>query len=316
MINRDDPVFKIALMFAITQILGLSAGIFLLEAASVDEQVQMISVSPTGNAEDPINGLFYIGYILLGAAMALVMIKFIKWKISFRFLELFVIAGSSSVLMFAFIYALTGLGFLTSFFMATVGGIIFAVAKFFESRLKNIAAIISSSGVGALFGFSMGFIPAIIFVVGVSLYDYLAVFKTKHMLVLAQNMGSKDMSFTVTASKDQMGDGKAHISNTRKVHTSNKTINPKSQAKKISRGFERIDLGSGDLAVPAMLSVSTFSATGLGGAIAVAIGTTISIFYTLKYVEKNRVVLPALPPICLGGMLALLVYEFFAGLLS
>jgi presenilin-like A22 family membrane protease len=307
----NDPVFRIAVMFFLTQILGLSAGIFLLDAAAVDEQVQMISVSPTGNAEDPINGFFYVGYILLGAAMALILIKFIRWKLSFRFLELFVVAGSTSVLLFAFIYALSGAGFIPSFLFGIAGGILFALAKFFFSRLKNIAAILSSSGVGALFGFSMGFIPAVIFIIGVSIYDYLAVFKTKHMLCLAQNMGTKDMSFTVTASKGREVQKKHTIKNS-KISSDTKHVKTK---KSSSIGFERIDLGSGDLAVPAMLSVSTFSATGLFGAIAVLIGTTISIYYTLKYVERNRVILPALPPICLGGMLALLIYELITGLI-
>ena len=303
----DDPVFMISVMFAITQILGITAGILLLSAASVDEQVRQLSVSPLSDANDPINGILYVGYILFGAAFALFLIKFVKFKFSFKLLELAMVGGSVSVLIFAYLYHLLGADFLVALPTSMFLGGLFSLAKFFFARLKNIAAVLSSAGVGALFGYSMGFIPAIIFIIGISLYDYIAVFKTKHMLVLAENLGSTDMSFTVTAGS------KKHVSKSVPSTVVKKTVHVKSHvpptavAKKHHGGFERIDLGSGDLAVPAMLAVSTYSVAGIFGAISVAIGTTISIYYLLKFVEKRRVVLPALPPICLGGMLALLL---------
>ena len=74
---------------------------------------------------------------------------------------------------------------------------------------------------------------------------------------------------------------------------------------------ERLDLGTGDLSVPAMMAVSAYSLgpSGLLYALAIAAGSTASIYFLLKFVSKERVFLPALPPICLGGLVALLAVK-------
>jgi hypothetical protein len=61
-------------------------------------------------------------------------------------------------------------------------------------------------------------------------------------------------------------------------------------------------------------SASTIA--GVWGSVAVAIGTTIAIFFTLRFVIDKRVALPALPPICLGGLSALLILLLTRGLLG
>jgi len=46
------------------------------------------------------------------------------------------------------------------------------------------------------------------------------------------------------------------------------------------------------------------------------VGTTISLYYTLHFVTEKRVALPALPPICLGGLSALLIWLAVKGVLG
>ena len=77
------------------------------------------------------------------------------------------------------------------------------------------------------------------------------------------------------------------------------------------REGERLDLGTGDLSVPGMMAVSalTLGPNGPIYAAAIAIGSTISIYILLQFVAKQRVFLPALPPICFGGMLSLLIVK-------
>lgn len=57
-----------------------------------------------------------------------------------------------------------------------------------------------------------------------------------------------------------------------------------------------------------MLAVSTYGAAGLGGSLAVALGSTVSLYFLLKFVLEKRVALPALPPICGGALSVLLAY--------
>ncbi|MFH1095219.1 MAG: presenilin family intramembrane aspartyl protease [Candidatus Micrarchaeota archaeon] len=332
---RIEPVLSIALMFALTQILAVWAGLSLLEAAKSDVNVQLINVAPTGNPADPLNALFFIIYIVVGAGAALFAIRFFKHKLTFRVLEVAVLLGSVSIFFFAVAYPLLGRDFTLSMGAASLLGVLFAASKFLLPSLKNPAAILSSAGVGALFGFSLSFWPALLFVGAISLYDYIAVFRTRHMLVLAQNLGSKDLAFTITAQSQEdnakEADIKKESSRTESRPRSSISSSPSSIAdpyapasppvfssapprpapekKQASAAnmVERLDLGSGDLAIPAMLAVSAYSLAGLPGSIAVAVGSTISLYVLLHFVVKNRVVLPALPPICLGGVLALIV---------
>lgn len=297
----DDPIVAISLMFALTQILGLVAGILLFTGAATDTNVQYFNISPSGNSNDVSNAGFMMAYVVFGAIVALLVVKFIRTKMVFRTMEFAIVAGSVSVLFFAFIFHFTQLDFLDSLLASVALGFVFAAIKFFVGQLKNLAAILSSAGVAALFGFSLGFWPAVIFVCALALYDYIAVFKTKHMLVLAQGLGTKDMSFTISAQSKKYVDEE-------------KDANAPITAKKLSEPIlppdgqevSRLDLGSGDLSIPAMLAVSCYNEAGLAGSIAVMLGTTLSIYLTLKFVVQKQVVLPALPPICLGGLVGLL----------
>ena len=289
---RLNPILSIVLMFALTQIIGIAAGILLTDTAAYDENVQSLSISPIGDTQSPLNALLMLGYVLIGAGAALFIIKYFRTKFFFRLIELAVVGGTVSILLFAFIFAFGPLDFFGSVAISSAAGAIFAIAKFFIPKLKNPAAILSSAGVAAIFGFSMGIWPALIFIVALSLYDYIAVFKTRHMLTLAQGLGTNELSFTVTATDGQ----------------------GKPAGEKIVSGerVSRLDLGSGDLAIPAMLAVSVYSATGILGSIAVLIGSIISIYITLKFVVEKHIVLPALPPICLGSLIALLISQAIA----
>jgi len=290
-------------MFSITQILGLAAGILLMSNAAADPNVQIISVSPIEDSESPLNAVLMIGYVLFGAALALIVIKYFRTKILFRILELGVVGGTVSVLCFSFIFAFTPLDFFTSMTVSIILGGSFAIAKFFYTSLKNYAAILSSAGVAAIFGFSMGFWPALLFIVGLSAYDYWAVFKTRHMLTLAQGLSTNELSFTVTATTNEYSN-KARSNehaNTSQSHEYTRKPNPDE--------VSRLDLGSGDLAVPAMLAVSVFPVAGIVGSLAVVFGSIVSIYLTLKFVVEKHIVLPALPPICLGALIALLISQ-------
>ncbi|MCX6772212.1 MAG: presenilin family intramembrane aspartyl protease [Candidatus Micrarchaeota archaeon] len=186
--------------------------------------------------------------------------------------------------------------FATAIVLGMVLGLALAAVKYFKDEAKNAAAIISSAGVAALFGFSLGFLPAVVFIVMLSLYDYIAVFKTKHMITMARELSTRQLSFAVTAK-----------SAPKRMPTEPEPA----YVQRANREGERLDLGTGDLSVPAMISVSAYSLgpNGMIYAIAVAIGSTLSLYALLKFVSKERVFLPALPPICLGGMLALLIVK-------
>ena len=245
---------------------------------------------------------------------------------AFRLLEFAMLTGSVSVIFIAALLGLAHLDFILAVGLSGFAGLLFAFIKFFFKGLKNTAAILSSAGVGALFGFSMGFWPALLFIVALSLYDYIAVFKTRHMLSLAEHLGERELSFTITAeTKEEKKEEKTEEIKSEKNIFSRpqplpaRAASPPAQIPQppvksppapssSSGGIDRLDLGSGDLAIPAMLAVSSYGMTGLGGSLAIALGSTISLYVLLKFVVEKRVALPALPPICGGALSFLLVY--------
>jgi len=289
------PQAQVALFFALTQVLGIFTGVVLIQAAAANEELRELSVAPMA-PNDPMNAVVFLVYILFGAAMVILAAKLFKGRTFFRLLELVVITSSSSVVFFAIAMALGGLDVVTALLVGGIFGVALAAVKFFWDDMKNAAAIISSAGVAALFGFSLGFLPTTLFIILLSIYDYIAVFKTKHMIEMARELSTRQLSFAVTAK--QLPDRKPNEK--REVYVD-----------RAMREGERLDLGTGDLSVPAMISVSAYSLgpNGLIYALAIATGSTISIYLLLKFVAKQRVFLPALPPICLGGMLAFLLVK-------
>lgn len=288
------PQLQVAIFFAITQILGIFAGYALIGAVAGNPELQELSVAPLA-PDDPANALFFFGYILAGAAMVLLAGRFFKGAMFFRLLEIMVVASASSVVFLA-IGLFIGLDFVSAVLLSGAAGLALAGLKFFMEEMKNTAAIISSAGVAAIFGFSLGFLPTAIFVILLSIYDYIAVFKTKHMIEMAKQLSTRQLSFAVTA---------------KSVPARRQGEKREEYVERAMQQGERLDLGTGDLSVPGMLSVSAFSLGPNGPiyALAIAAGSTISIYLLLQFVAKQRVFLPALPPICLGGMLALLIVK-------
>ncbi|MFA6214882.1 MAG: presenilin family intramembrane aspartyl protease [Candidatus Micrarchaeia archaeon] len=287
---------QVALFFAVTQVLGIFAGVVLIQGAMANEELLALSVAPMPDSNDPANALFFLVYILVGAGMVMLAARYYKGMVMFQLLESLVIFSASSIVFFAFALYPLGMGLDGALLLGGALGLCLAAAKFVWVQAKNAAAIISSAGVGAIFGFSLGFLPAVIFTILLSIYDYIAVFKTRHMVEMARELSTRQLSFAITA---------------KEVPARKKDEKVEVYVARAEKEGERLDLGTGDLSVPAMVAVSayTLGPNGLIYALAVAAGSTISLYALLKFVSKERVFLPALPPICLGGMLALLIVK-------
>lgn len=261
---------KVLLMFVLTQFLGLYTGVFIIEDAKANPVVQEYLTVEQGISSLP---LFFI-YILVGAAIFILLIRF-HLEILLSFLEFAVISVTSSILFYAMLRPFIS-DPITAMGISALLGIILAISKHFMHALKNPAAILSSAGAGAVFGFSFTFIASLIFLFLMAIYDYIAVFRTKHMVSMAREIIKQDMSFTITAKE--------------KLPTGRET---------------RLDLGTGDLALPIMAEVSAyqihplFSLAMMGGAVA---GVT----FVLVYAWRKKVFLPAIPFIFSGIIVSLL----------
>jgi hypothetical protein len=62
---------QVALFFAATQLLGIFAGVVLIQGAMANEDLLALSVAPMPDSNDPANALFFLLYILVGAALVI-----------------------------------------------------------------------------------------------------------------------------------------------------------------------------------------------------------------------------------------------------
>lgn len=130
----------------------------------------------------------------------------------------------------------------------------------------NSVLVFSLAGVGGLIGASLGIKPALILIILLSAYDVVAVFGTKHMVTLAKGArGRLPLMFSIPLRE-------SHLS-----------------------------LGTGDLAMPLVFTVSVLRDYTLTHATYTAAGGLVGVTVLFAYIlYRGRATLPALPPITVG----------------
>src|SRR5207247_1284901 len=155
---------------------------------------------------------------------------------------------------------------------------------FREWSVVDTVGIVTAAGVTAILGISFGILPAILLLVALAVYDAWAVYRTKHMVTLADELTSQRLPILLVIPK------KAGYS----------FREQKSLKEQVASGEEReaMFVGLGDLIIPGILSVSAFtflgplsgSSAALPGSLLVAIGSVIGslgVFLVLVWLVSN-----------------------------
>ncbi|MFH1047579.1 MAG: presenilin family intramembrane aspartyl protease [Patescibacteria group bacterium] len=196
--------------------------------------------------------------------------------------------------MFAFA-VLAGVGSLFSHYLGSGAGILaFVIAAIIyysnpHVLAFNIVLSFGLAGVSASVGF--GFKPMALLVVMacLSVYDVVAVYFTRHMVKIARTMLRRKVFFAMIL-PERFIDCNVRIGDV-----------------SFSRGFAF--LGTGDLVLPALFSVSVASTHGLSASLPVILGSVFGLVLTnaLFMWQKIRRPMPALPPIVLGCIIGYLI---------
>jgi len=268
------------------------ASIAAMGAILVGSQVIAILLAPlflTGgfqafpNPSDVTNTAVYIVLILAFTGVILLLVRFRRQNVA----KYVILASIFVTLAFIFLlplyvglYYATGqpvddnqlaflanLSTLLSFVIA--GGLIYVLVKFPEWYVVDTVGIVTAAGVTAILGISFGILPAILLLVALAVYDAWAVYRTKHMVTLADELTSQRLPILLVIPK------KAGYS----------FREQKSLKEQVASGEEReaMFVGLGDLIIPGILSVSAFtflgplsgSSAALPGSLLVAIGSVI-----------------------------------------
>ena len=190
-------------------------------------------------------------------------------------------------------------------------GLVFLLLKFPEWYVVDTIGFITAAGVTAILGISFGILPAVLLLIALAFYDAWAVYRTKHMITLADELTSQRLPILLVIPK------RAGYS----------FRDQKSLKTQLDSGEEReaMFVGLGDLIIPGILAVSSFTflnqnvGLSLGPlapnaivALLTVIGTLIGFIVLMRYVLKGnpQAGLPLLNGGALLGFLlsSLLVY--------
>jgi len=216
----------------------------------------------------PENSVYYLGLILVFTLFILIVIKLnAKWLI-----QLIILGAVASTICYVLYPLLLGL---TSFEMALIVSIVIALFitiilhVFPEWYVINVVGIIVGAGAAAIFGISLSIIPVILLLVLLAVYDAIAVYRTKHMITLAEGVMDLRLPILFIVPKHR-----------------NYSFRSETFEKEERDAFF---MGLGDAVMPAILVASAYFFTGsLTPAITTIIGSLLGFAALMSFVLKGK----------------------------
>jgi len=250
------------------------------------------------NPNDPMNIVYFFLTLLLFTVTILLIAKF--WK---KQLIQGIILGATGFTAFYVFYPL--LSFVIpevwSLFLSITAAVILVVTllKYPEWYVIDICGIIVGTGAIAMFGISLSIFLAIALLVGLAIYDAISVYKTKHMIDLADTVLYLKLPVILVIPK------------IRKYSLIKET---KSLKEKLRDEEERhaFFMGLGDVVMPGILVASSFHnvpSNGLLIALSVMLGTLLGFAVLMTTLIKGKPQ-AGLPYLCSGAILGYLVSSY------
>jgi presenilin-like A22 family membrane protease len=257
-------ILPLFLLFLLIQLIGVYLGYKTILA------MQQSMVEPVQEASF---GFLIFFEILLVTVFVLVIIRYAK-----SFLKAFILVPTSVFIVFFFMDLLDGI--IPQPLPVWIGAIA-AIALICSAVMRkdmlsqNLIIILSVTWASANVGAMIGFAPVLVLAILLAFYDFVAVFKTKHMVTMAKEIVAQKIPATMVIPT------KEHV----------------------------YQLGGGDLFIPIMMSVSIIRELSLTAALFTLTGACIGMAGIFAYMTgKKKMPLPALPPIVACALLGLLAY--------
>ncbi len=273
-------------VFLIIQLLGMYVGLMYFQA------VQAGVLEPAmANPDNPANSLMLFLYILVGTGAVILILRFRRSLLGL--LEVFILFTASWITLD--FLAPVSIGYVDA---GLILAIILTAWRILRPDTLNymLALIFSLSGVGALLGASLGVSPAMIFILLVSIYDFVSVFLTKHMVYMAKSLVAKPTIFTLSV-------------------PSGASLRQPPRGRRSVRKVRVFNLGSGDIALPLVFVVSLLTNFGPKYALFSLAGVTVVLLWLLNWRVKATMdkpsALPAMPFLTVGLVVGFLLSVLF-----
>jgi presenilin-like A22 family membrane protease len=250
------------------------------------------------NPDDPFNIAYFFVTLVVVTAVLLLVAKF--WKK--RVVQIIVLGSIGYVVFFVFYPLLAFVVpelFALVFSVGVVSALLILLVKFPEWYVLDVCGVLLGVGTIAMLGISLGIFLVIVLLVGLAVYDAISVYKTKHMIDLADVVLDLKLPVMFVIPKRL---GYSMIKET------------KSLKEKLQAGEEReaFFMGLGDVVMPGILVASAFYNIVGGGlivALSVIIGTLMGFGVLVIFLVKGRPQ-AGLPFLCSGAILGYLVSSF------
>ena len=240
------------------------------------------------DVDDPTNPLLYIGLVIIMTFFFI----YIARKGMERVLQAFILFAVGMTMYFVLRPII---GIVTSYFVSEVLAIqiaiilSFALLKFPEWYVVDLTGLLVAAGAAAICGISLGIFPAIILLSVLAVYDAIAVYRTKHMIDLADSVMDLRLPILLVVPKEE---GYSFMEQA-------------SIKQEIADGVEReaMFMGLGDIIIPGVLVVSsltylthdvvgTVDVLGLPGYLVVSLctflGAMLGFWVLMMYVKKGK----------------------------
>lgn len=307
MLERVQEYRQLVDIFSIFLIVQFAGLLLVFYSEPIPSQVAVQAASVQMQTGAVFTALEFIAAILVGTAVIIILFKLSRGNLLFRLIEGYVIVGGT----FYFVVALLGTVVQQAGIVLAAGlviGLLLAIAKNRWPGLRNFTVIIASIGVGIALGTAFGpygFITAYVFMGILSIYDYISVFVTKHMVYLAKEVVTRNLAFIVGSYSVELFP-KSYL-NAKELEEFRKSVKPNSikdaRIKQlVKEGIIPVPsfhaLGAGDLVAPLMLAVSAYGTfLSYFTAISIAIAAVIGLLANMLVLVKYKTILPAMPPI-------------------
>lgn len=294
--KRSTQLFPILIMAGLFVIIH---GIALLVIGPFDSA----GLAAFEDPEDPMNLVVFFVIILSMTALLLIIAKYWKKQV----IQLIILGAIGYTAFFVFYPLITlvlsgyiGLGL--SIILALV--LIAALYKYPEWYVIDISGIIIGAGAIAIFGISLNIFLILILLIGLAIYDAISVYKTKHMVDLADTVMDLKLPVLLVVPK---------------IKSYSLLKETQSLKEKIEEGGERdaFFMGLGDIVMPGILVAATYYSieNGLPIALSVIAGTLIGFVVLMTFVIKGKPQ-AGLPALNGGAILGFIIanYVFLGGL--
>ncbi len=254
------------------------------------------------DTSNPVNILYIFVIIIVMTLVILIIAKYWKKQV-IQAIILFAI-GYTAFFIFVPLFSLF-ISDVLSIAIAIIAavGLVAVLFKYPEWYVIDLCGVIVGAGAIAIFGVSLSILLVIILLLVLAIYDAISVYKTKHMIDLADTVMDLKLPVLLVVPK------------IRKYSLINET---KSLKEKLSQDEERdaFFMGLGDVVMPGILVVAAYHnlPNGLPVAVLTLVGTLIGFLALMTFVIKGKPQ-AGLPLLCSGAILGFFISSlYFSGL--